>query len=1112
MFTHLQLQSGYNFFDSTITIDKLIDRACSTDVDALALTDEGILYGAVTFYQACKRKGIHPVLGLTLPIHLHVDVEEQVPIVLLAKNNQGYQGLMHISTLYQTEESCDIETIHAYADNLICIIPSQITAIEEKMIEKNAEVLEGWLSPLTASFREKDVYIGVANRSARDEEVIEAAVAFGEKQGLAVVAMQDVRYLEEKDVVSFDCLQAMKYGEKWEGYTNQPGIQQRHFASRREMESKFSAWPSLIENISVITARCQVTFDFDRQLIPAFPVPNETTAHTYLSDLCTEALPEKFPERRAEASERLQYELGVIKQLGFSDYFLIVSDFVHFAKENAIATGPGRGSAAGSLVAYLLGITNVDPLKYGLLFERFLNPERVTMPDIDIDFSDVRREEVIDYVRDKYGQNYVAQIITFGTFLARSLLRELMKTMDVDYRDQAYILKHLSQQNDKHLLDMIKQSDSFRDYIKQSEKLRLLFEVALKLEGLPRNMSTHAAGLVIGNRPLMEDVPLTMGAQDTYLTQYAMNDLEAIGLLKIDLLGLRNLSLLERIVKTVEKREHVMIDLEQIPESDPATLQLLRDGKTNGIFQLESNGMKRVLKSLKPTSLDDIIAVNALYRPGPMKQIQVYIDRKHGTETVTYLHPDLEPILASTYGVLIYQEQIMQVAQQFAGLSLGEADILRRAVSKKDHQLIDEQKENFLAGCKNKGYSNRVAEEIFSWIEQFADYGFNKSHSVAYSKIAYQLSYLKTHHPASFFANFLGTAINDSSKFPAYIKEAKEIGIDVLPPDVNRSFAYFSVEGKSQVRIGFLAVKGIGYDTAKQIVEKRSSSAFTDVFDFCLRVTMKRSHLETLILAGLFDITNNNRASLLASLDQAYARAELFGDMRDGDLFAGENKMAPAYTNMEDFSLMQKLNDEKELLQVYVSDHPIQAYRHKLSLLRYDTLTHAKNMPQYSKVQLIVILERVKKIYTKRGESMAFTTISDEAEETEAVIFPALYREISPILIESQLMYLEGKVSLRDHTKQIIVDKLMPVDIEDVVRQVPSFLYIKVTKEKNQNEVLTYLKQMATNHPGDTMLILFNEHEKKTFRLSAEYHVSYDEPLIQAFKSFFGNKNVVFSK
>src|SRR5690625_2146219 len=1111
MFTHLQLQTGYNFFNRTITIKKLINRAKHLNMEALALTDEGVLYGAIEFYQACRNEGIHPIIGMTMPLYLHPGVDKKIPVVLLAKNNIGYQHLMQISTIYQTEGDCDIEKITSFAQNLICIIPSEPNAIEEKIISHGHEVLKEWLPPLLNAFHKEDIFLGVANRTVRDESVIEAAIVFTNEIGIEAVAMQDVRYLEEKDVISYDCLQAMKSGEKWQGYTNRPGFQQRHFASVREMENKFSAWPSLIKNISLITALCNVKLDFNRQLMPAFPVPQNKTASSYLQELTETALTDKYTNNAQEASERLQYELEVIQQLEFSDYFLIVSDFVQFAKNNGIATGPGRGSAAGSIVAYLLGITNVDPLKYGLLFERFLNPERVTMHDIDIDFSDVRRSEVIAYVRDKYGSSHVAQIITFGTFLARSILRELMKTMDIDYRDQAYILKHLSQQKNENIIEMIERSDSFREYIKQSEQLKLLFQVALKLEGLPRHMSTHAAGIVIGKQSLMEDVPLIPGPQDTYLTQYAMNDLESIGLLKIDMLGLRNLSLMERIVKTVEKREHIKLEPEQFPINDAATFKLLQSGLTNGIFQLESNGMKRVLKNLKPDTLEDIVAVNALYRPGPMKQIQVYIDRKQGREAVTYPHSDLEPILSPTYGVLVYQEQIMQVAHQFAGLSLGEADILRRAISEKNHQLINEQKERFLEGCKNKGYSISIGEEIFSWIEKFADYGFNKSHSVAYSKIGYQLSYLKTHYTAAFFANFLKNMVNDNH-FSTYIKEANQMGIDVLRPDINRSFAYFTVENESQIRLGFLAVKGIGYETAKQIVDKRASGRFSDVFDFCLRVDIKRSSLETLILAGFFDSTYDNRASVLASLDQAYARAELFGDLHEGDLFKDELKMAPAYTNIEDFSLMQRLRDEKELLQMYISNHPIQAYRQKLSLLGYTTLAKVKKLPKYSKSKLIVILERVKKIHTKRGESMAFITVSDESGEIEAVVFPALYREVNPILNESQIIYVEGKVSYHDNAIQITVDNISSADLEVITNNVPSFIYIKVTKEKHQKEVLSFLKNVANDNPRETMIILFNESEKKTFKLTDDYHVKYSEAVLKELKSYFGNKNVVFSK
>jgi len=809
-----------------------------------------------------------------------------------------------------------------------------------------------------------------------------------------------------------------------------------------------------------------------------------------------------------EVMKRLKHELLIIEQLGFSDYFLIVADFVQHAKENDIIVGPGRGSAAGSIVSYLLGITNVDPLKYNLLFERFLNPERITMPDIDIDFSDVRREEVIEYIREKYGKDHVAQIITFGTFAARSLLRDLMKTMDINRHDQTYILQHIPVQANQPIVSYIKASKEFQQYIKQSEKLRVLFLVAITLEGLPRHISTHAAGIVIGDKKLTENVPLIKGTHDTYLTQYAMNELEAVGLLKIDILGLRNLSLLERIVKSINRKKGRQVDINNLPEQDEKTFALLQAGKTNGIFQLESAGMKRVLQDLQPTSLEDIIALNALYRPGPMENIPTYIDRKHGRKSVTYLHPDLEPILNNTYGVLIYQEQIMQIAHQFAGLSLGEADILRRAISKKNRQLIDEQKETFIRGCMNKGYSKEIAIEIFSWIVKFANYGFNKSHSVAYSQIAYQLSYLKANYPTYFFAHLLGTVLNDANKLRMYIREANELGIEILPPSINKSNAYYTVE-KMNIRVGLMAIKGIGFETVKEIMSARKNEPFTDLFDFCLRVSIKRNALETLILAGAFDETYSNRASLLASIDQALARAELFGDI-DGqaNLFTEQIKMKPDYTKIDDFSSIQRLSDEKELLHIYVTSHPFKQYRAKLSVQNFVTIHQANRFENNTYVKSVAIVQSVKKIHTKRGDSMAFITISDETYDMEGVVFPDLYREVNPWLQEEQIIYFEGKISIRQQKKQIVMNKMNVCNLEEMFDTSSGYLYIKIT-ENTKEDALKYLEQIVHQYPGETAIIIYDEQEKKTFKLTEKYEISSQSDVLEQLRDHFGNKNVV---
>ena len=1104
-FTHLQVRSGYSLLNSTIPIDQLVQRAKELNYTSLALTDEEVLFGVIPFYKECMRQGIKPLIGLTIKVTINDTI---FPIILLAKNNAGYRQLINISTYIQTENECTVPFLQKRFKDLICILTTETTSLKKLFLNKQYEEINNvlhLLGPISAS---QDFYLGIEAHGPESSTLIQHVMEFHQMTEKQVVALHDVRYLEEKDAISYDCLQAIKYNETWDYKNRKISYQQRYLRPQQEMIAAFSTFPESIQRTQEIVDKCQVTLDFNRQLLPSFPVPKNETAPTYLKKMCMEQLKSKYPEVTADVIQRVEYELETIEQLGFSDYFLIVADFVHFAKENNIIVGPGRGSAAGSIVSYLLGITNVDPLQYDLLFERFLNPERVTMPDIDIDFSDVRREEVIDYIREKYGQDHVAQIITFGTFGARSLLRDLMKTMDINHHDQSYILKHIPVQANRPIISYINASESFRQYIKQSEKLRILFRIALTLEGLPRHISTHAAGIVLGKEVLTKNVPLMKGTHDTYLTQYAMNELEAIGLLKIDILGLRNLSLLERITNSINRRTNQTIDLNNLPEQDEKTFALLQAGKTNGIFQLESAGMKRVLKDLKPTSLEDIVALNALYRPGPMENIPTYIDRKHGRKSVTYLHPDLEPILNKTHGVLIYQEQIMQIAHQFAGLSLGEADILRRAISKKNRKLIEEQKEAFIRGCLHKGYRENIAVEIFSWIVKFADYGFNKSHSVAYSKIAYQLSYLKANYPTYFFAHLLSTVLNDGKKLAMYVREANELDISILPPSINKSHAYYSVEN-THIRVGLMAIKGIGYETVQEIMKARENRPFTDLFDFCLRVSIKRNALETLILAGTFDETYNNRASLLASIDQALTRAELFGDLAgQTNLFSEQMNLKPDYTKIEDFSQIQRLADEKDLLHMYVTSHPIKQYRTKLSLQKFVSLHRAMLLAHNEKVKGVAIVQSVKKIHTKRGDSMAFITISDETDEMEGVIFPELYREVNRWLKEEQIIYFQGKVSVRQNKKQVVMDRMSPCNLEKMFENKRNHLYIKITEDK-KTHALNYLRKLADEHPGDTSLIIYDEQEKKTYKLAKKYMLYVNTDVMELLREYFGNKNVV---
>lgn len=1115
-FTHLQTRSGYSLFDSTNTIERLVARAKELNFTSLALTDENVLYGAISFYQTCEKHGIKPIIGMTVNAMMDDQVSE--PCILLAKSYNGYQQLIQLSTHIHMEQSktISIEKLSAFTEGIICILPAVSSKLAHMLLDSTHERANRHVNQWKEIVKEGDFYLGINDHGNEKERIIQQPLkAFHQTTMIPVVAIQDVRYPIEADVLAYDCLQAMKKDERWSADELYSGVKHRHLRSAEEMKALFqSFWPEVVSTTNIVAEKCNVTFDFKQQLMPSYPLKKGQNPNDYLSDLCWNFVYDKYNHEVTDiVKNRLTYELDVIQSMKFSDYFLIVWDFITFAKNNQILVGPGRGSSAGSIVAYVLGITEVDPIKHDLLFERFLNPDRVTMPDIDIDFSDHRRDEVIEYVRQKYGEQHVAQIITFGTFAPRSVLRELIKTIGIDQQDAAFILKYVPVQGGRSIREYVRESEELTTYIKQSKKLQQLFSIATKLEGLPRHISTHAAGLVISEQKLTNYTPLTLGANDMMLTQFAMNELEAIGLLKIDLLGLRNLSLLERVIQSINYQEKRRIDLHDLPENDERTFELLQAGMTNGVFQLESRGMKQVLRQLEPTTFHDIVAVNALYRPGPMDYISTFIDRKNGHEKVVYPHENLQPILQPTFGVLVYQEQIMQIVNKVAGFTFGEADILRRAITTKKVELMEEQKERFIQGCIANGYEQTIGEEVFAWILKFSNYGFPKSHATAYSKISYQLAYFKAHYPAYFFAELLSSVISQYEKASEYIKEAKSLKIDVIAPSINFSIGKYSVRDQS-IQMGLLAIKGIGYSTVQEIIRARKSDKFTDLFDFCLRVSLKqvnKTTIERLIIAGAFDELYSNRASLLASIDQAIEQGILFGDFTDqSSLLQHDISLKPSYTKIDDFSQMKKLTDEKELLGIYLSSHPLSEFRKNLRASGYITLEQAKQALGKREVKCAAIIQDVKTIRTKDGEPMAFAVIGDETWDMDAVVFPELYRKEQQWLKEENLVLITGKVSMRNHRLQMVLNRIQPFDQEQTQLKYER-LFIKLTSN-NQTDALQTIRQIAKKSPGNTPIIIHNAPEKKSYQLSENYMLNPSHSCLQKLKATFGELNVVLQK
>ncbi|KGX89102.1 DNA polymerase III subunit alpha [Pontibacillus litoralis] len=1110
-FVHLQVRSGYSFMKSTNTIEKLVATAKQKGFTALALTDEGVMHGAISFYQTCQAYGIKPILGLTAYVEI---AEGQVnELLLLAKNQRGYHNLLRLSSVLQsTTDYIRKHDVEKYAQGCIGILPLYESYLENYCIQNDMTTFHEQVKEWQSYFATDDFYIGLADYGIEKQRRVLATIEqVNLIHTLPFVAINDVRYLREEDAIAYDCLQSIREQKKWSQQIEDKTGKNRHLRTNDEMNQLFGDWaPSSLRQASAIANRCHVKLDFQQTMLPEYPVPEGISASEYLRQLCYKGLRRRYSALNEQVKDRLAYELRMIEQMQFSDYFLIVWDFIRYAKQQQIVTGPGRGSAAGSLVAYLLGITDVDPIRYDLLFERFLNPERVTMPDIDIDFSDVKRDQVIQYVKDKYGPEHVAQIITFGTFGPRSILRELAKVMGIDQQEISYVLKFIPQTISQSIVAIVQESSELKSYIQQSSDMQFLFKLATKLEGLPRHASTHAAGVIISKDPLITHVPLTSGHDGVPLTQYAMSELEAIGLLKMDFLGLRNLTLMERITKAIYEQEGKTISFSQDDMTDERTFTLLRSGKTTGIFQLESKGMKDVLERLRPTHFEDIVAVNALYRPGPMEYIPTYIKRKHGKEMVTYPHPDLEPILNKTYGVLVYQEQIMQIANKVAGMSLGQADVLRRAVSKKHQDVMNAQRQSFITGCVNNGYEREVGEQLFEWIVRFSNYGFNRSHAVAYSMISYQLAYLKAHYPAYFMTQLMSSASHD--KMASYIKEAKELGITILPPSINFSYERFTVED-GNIRMGLSAIKGISKAAVHQMIQVRKDKPFRNLFEFCRRVPLQivnRSVMESLVLAGCFDEMYQNRASLLASLQQAIEQGELFSDMQGQESFFPHDISLDAhYVSTEPFDQLKQLSLEKEVLGFYVSSHPLATFRNQLRFNGYTSLQAASHSTMKRKLKAAVVVQELKVIRTKRGDPMAFATFSDEGGEIEGVLFPEAFRGIRSWLTEEMLVFIEGKLEERRGSMQWIVHTIMPFDKDVLQEVVTERLFVKIDDESVQEEKLHQMKQLAKKYAGSVPIIVHFPHKKETFQLSQSFSINPTEEALEQFKQLLGENRVV---
>ncbi|MBY0124068.1 DNA polymerase III subunit alpha [Bacillus sp. S/N-304-OC-R1] len=1117
-FIHLHVYSAYSLLTSTATVEQLAANAKQKGFGALALTDRNVMYGAIAFYKECLKHAIKPIIGLTVDTISEINTDAY-PIILLAKNQIGFQNLLKITSVVQTKspEGISAKWLKGYSEGLIGISPGLDGEIEHYLAADEYDKALQAAYIYKEMFGTNNFYLSLQNHQIPEEAKMQPSlIRLSKETGIELTATNGVYYLEKEDAFAQECLLAIKNGEKLQDESrNHLPSTEYYLKTANEMSELLGEYPDALENTLKIADQCNVMLELNQSNLPKYPIEKHRSADEMLDDTCWKGFNERYSNITSEHKQRLKYELQIIKKMKFSDYFLIVWDFMRFSREKGILTGPGRGSAAGSMVAYVLYITDVDPIEHKLLFERFLNPERISMPDIDIDFPDHRRDEVIKYVSQKYGELHVAQIITFGTFGAKAALRDIGRVFGLNPKELDSLSKKIPSKLGTTLKSALKESESLRMFVNESSFNRSLFENALKLEGLPRHTSTHAAGVVISERQLVNVIPIQNGHDNVYLTQYSMEHLEEVGLLKMDFLGLRNLSLIENILHSIQKKTGKKINIKSIPLNDKATFELLSRGETTGIFQLESEGMRRVLTKLRPSRFEDIVAVNALYRPGPMENIPHFIDRKHGKEKVEYPHDDLIPILENTYGVIVYQEQIMQIAAKMAGFTLGEADLLRRAVSKKQKEVLDREREHFVNGALKNGYHEKSAHNIYDLIVRFANYGFNRSHAVAYSFISYQLAYLKTHYPLYFMAALLTSVIGNEEKISQYIREMKQRNLEILPPSINSSGFSFLVE-KDAVRYSLAAIKGIGATVLKEVFRSRKNKRFQDLFDFCNRVNVKavnRKMLEAFVYSGSFDEFGQDRADLLASLDAAIEHANLLNPEEDQFDFYSDSDFfpKPKYTKVEPIRSEDKLALEKEVLGIYLSDHPVSSYETFLPILHAVPLY--KLQANMNRIRTVVYLSNIKKIRTKKGMAMAFLTISDQTDEIEAVAFPDIYSKFSALLNQGNILLLEGKMEEKQGKRQFIIQVCEDIHnaIEKEEKRDP-VLYLKVTADKEKPEILYQLKKIFNQNEGKVQIVLFYEATKKRIRLGEEDLVNPTEDFIRKLKEILGESNVILKK
>ena len=1132
-FVHLHSHTEYSLFDGISRIGELVSHVKEMGQTALAITDHGVMYGAIYLYKECIKQGIKPIIGCEIYVTRGSRFdksgngkEKLAHLILLAENNEGYQNLIKICSKAWTEgyyhrPRADHELLEKYHEGLIvtsaCVGGEVPQAILNGDMDEARKVIEFYIN----TFGKDNYFLEIQNHGLPEEAAVRPVLAsLAKEYGLGLVATNDFHYTKKEDARSQEIKLCISTGKTLDDpYHFHFANDEFYCKSGDEMRAILGNFPGAIENTRVIADRCNVELTFGEHKLPSFDVPEGETAASYLRKLCEKALPERYAVVTDKERSRMDYELGVIDKMGFSDYFLIVMDFIHYAKSHGIPIGPGRGSAAGSIVSYLLHITEVDPLRFDLLFERFLNPARVSMPDIDTDLCYRRRGEVIEYLARKYGSDQVAQIITFGTLAARAVIRDVGRVTNMPLREVDRIAKMVPVGPGVTLKKTMEGSREFRDLYDSDTTVHRLIDHCLDLEGISRNSGTHAAGVVICSKPVEEYVPIQLTQDGFIQTQYEKDQVEQLGLLKMDLLGLRNLTVIHDALEMIRENRGIDLDINKIPSEDEETCKMLCDGDTISVFQSESSGFTSLLMQLHPERFEDLIPMVALYRPGPLGSgmAEDFIKRKHGKIPVEYPHPSLEPILKETYGVILYQEQVMQIASVMGGFSLGQADMLRRAMGHKEPEILQQNRETFVDGAVANGVDDRTANYVFDLMVHFAGYGFNKSHSVCYGWIAWQTAYLKAHYRPEFMAAMMTCYNGDRDKVSRYISDTRRAGVVIAAPDVNLSEAYFSVKG-DKILFGLDGIQNVGEGAVRSIIEARKQGGpFKSLSDFVERADnrgLNSRACESLIRCGALDSLGANRSQLLAALPEALGDAQSIRNERASgqlNLFGGEETPETiVYPDLPDMDPKEKIEWERKLLGFYVSGHPLDSYKEQLKACTpLYHLTAEGNQYDGRMVTIGGTISRIKGTMTKKGQPMGYVTIEDYDGEVETVVFPSVWETVRPILAEDAAVAIRGRVQANERDVRVLAEEIIPLDKLRASAPSPAgVLHLYIDAAHDSNEVSQRLAGLFQKHHGKTPVIMHMMRTGQEIHAAPKFYVNYSSEAERDFRMLLGERAV----